>query len=219
MTERRAVWLDCDPGHDDAIAILLALFAPAESSASLQQSALRVLGISSVHGNASGTRTFINTLRLLSAYKIDASQCEIWRGADIPLLRQAKADVAIHGEDGLGGVECLPDIDSGDSYVQGHLQSCLKRSNTDDSSYSAKIPPPSPLSLVSHLLEVLQRRLQAKLPPISIIATGPLTNIALLIKMCPGSDLQMLRQTVKDIVIMGGAAGTPGNRSPLAGEM
>lgn len=219
MAARPAVWLDCDPGHDDAVALMLALFAPAPaptssaSSSSRKDGALEVLGVSSVHGNSSGTRTFINAVRLLSAYKVDASQCSIWRGADVPLLRQAKADVAIHGEDGLGGVECLPDIDGKDDFVHRHLDSSLRSSQSQD---SQGIPSPSPLSLMTHLLEMLQNRLHQGLPRISIIATGPLTNIALLIKMCPGNNLQLLEQTVDKIVIMGGAAGVPGNRSPLA---
>jgi len=218
MAARPAVWLDCDPGHDDAVALLLALFAPFSSSLSSPLSsnrnpALQVLGVSSVHGNSSGNRTFINAVRLLSAYKIDASQCKVWRGADVPLLRQAKADVAIHGEDGLGGVECLPDIDGKDDYVHRHLLSNLKSTKSKD---ALKIPLASPLLLMNHLFKMLQLRLDQGLPPISIIATGPLTNIALMIKLCPGSDLQLLEQTIDKIVIMGGAAGVPGNRSPLA---
>ena len=206
------LWLDCDPGHDDAVALLLALFAPRPSP----ESSLSVLGVSTVHGNSVGSSTYLNAVRLLSAFKVDPSQCRIWRGADVPLMRPARVDVGIHGEDGLGGVEGLPDLT--DELVQRHLRSTTSCPDEGAATVEATLPTASPLKLVTHLLGMLQRRLEQNLPPISIVATGPLTNIALLIRMCPGgSELDLLQKTVDKIVIMGGSAGAPGNRTPLAG--
>lgn len=202
--KRKAVWIDCDPGHDDAIALLLAFFAPTNSTTS-SQPALDVIGVSTVHGNASGSNTYLNAIKLLSAYKVQPEHCKVWRGTNVPLLRSPRVDEDIHGQGGLGGVECLPDL--GNEYVQRHLQG------------NKEYYPASPLALVSHLLDMLQDRLNQGLAPISIVATGPLTNIALLIKMCPGEDIELLKRTVDKIVIMGGAAGVPGNRTPLAGEL
>ena len=53
---RRAIWLDCDPGHDDALAIVLAGWSPA----------VRLLGVSTVHGNAPLAATTRNALTVLN---------------------------------------------------------------------------------------------------------------------------------------------------------
>jgi len=50
------VILDCDPGHDDAIALLLALASPE----------LDLLGVTTVHGNQTVEKTTANALRVLA---------------------------------------------------------------------------------------------------------------------------------------------------------
>ncbi|UZJ54286.1 hypothetical protein CBS101457_003606 [Exobasidium rhododendri] len=212
----KPIWLDCDPGHDDAIALLFALFAPDQpaSFALSTRPAFALLGVSTVHGNAPGSSTYLNAVRLLSAFKIDPSQCRVWRGADEPLMRKARFDAGIHGEGGLSGVECLPHLS--EELVQKHLLSSKRHGDDGLDPRSSDISSSTPLLLISHQLNMLQSRLNSGLPPITLIATGPLTNIALLIKMCPGPDLELLRKTVKEIVLMGGSAGVPGNRTPLA---
>lgn len=217
----KAVWLDCDPGHDDAIALLLALFAPKPTSTSTTSSssgssiepALNLLGVSTVHGNATGACTYFNAVRLLVAYNISPNQVHVWRGANIPLLRQAKVDADIHGDDGLGGVECLPNIK--DERVQEYFRVTRGTSDSED---DKTLPPPDPLAFVSYMLDLLKKRDANEEEPLTIIVTGPLTNIAMLIRMCPGEDLSLLIRSIDKIVIMGGAAGVPGNRTPLAGK-
>lgn len=199
----KAVWLDCDPGHDDAIAILLAFYGKQEESKGLD-----VLGISTTHGNATGLHTYTNAIKVLTAYGIKPTQCKVWRGSDGPILRKGKVDVGIHGNDGLGGVECLPELK--DANVQEHIRATAK-DRLDENG----MPPADPLRLVQHQISILEERRRQGLPPISIIATGPLTNIALLIKLCPG-DGSLLTETVEQVVLMGGSAGLSGNRSPLA---
>lgn len=214
----KAVWLDCDPGHDDAIAILLAFFAAQgdaqdKPGAQSRPAALDVLGLSTTHGNATGAHTYVNAVRLMALMAIKPDRCRVWRGSDEPLLRQGKADVGIHGEDGLGGVEGLPSLT--DRLVKEHMQSADSSLtlNRDD----VELPPADPLALVKHQLDMLATRRAQGLPPISLLATGPLTNVALLIKMCPGTgDARLLQETVSQIVLMGGAAATSGNRSPSA---
>jgi uridine nucleosidase len=204
--EGKSIWIDCDPGHDDALALLLAFFATTSTLSDFEKSDLQVLGVSTTHGNATGGQTYFNAVRLLSAYGVDSTKCKVWRGCDTPLLRGKKQDEDIHGNDGLGGVQCLPNVH--DSRVQRHL---------DQSGQAA-----DPLALIQHQIALLHDRRRNRLPPISLVATGPLTNVALLLKMCPtsedgeGESMTLLRQTIGQIVIMGGAAATSGNRSPTA---
>lgn len=92
------IWLDCDPGHDDAIAILLACFHPA----------FNLLGISTCFGNSSPDNTDYNARSLLTAMnKIDT--VPIYRGAQNPWVRKdLKYAPDIHGETGLDGTSLLP---------------------------------------------------------------------------------------------------------------
>lgn len=91
---------DCDPGHDDAIAILLAVHSPN----------LQLLGISTCHGNAKPQDTHINAVRLLHAFHAPVD-VHAHRGAVKPLLRPARTDPELHGDDGLGGADSLPTLE------------------------------------------------------------------------------------------------------------
>ena len=63
----RSMWVDCDPGHDDAFALYLALHGTAERA--------RVLvGASATHGNASAGKTTVNALRALAWIGAQASR-------------------------------------------------------------------------------------------------------------------------------------------------
>ncbi|RXW25429.1 hypothetical protein EST38_g450 [Candolleomyces aberdarensis] len=95
------VWLDVDPGHDDATAIMLAVNCPN----------IQLVGVSTTHGNASSTYTALNAARCLFAFGSSSDQVHVYPGADQPLLLEAKHDPEIHGVDGLGGVEGLPTLD------------------------------------------------------------------------------------------------------------
>ncbi|KAI5861761.1 Inosine/uridine-preferring nucleoside hydrolase [Durotheca rogersii] len=97
MSEPVPLWLDCDPGHDDVFAILLAAYHPG----------IRLLGISTVHGNASLDQTTRNALSILAAIGKDRDVA-VYPGAARALLRQPVHAVDIHGESGLDGTELLP---------------------------------------------------------------------------------------------------------------
>ncbi|KAF8633273.1 hypothetical protein AX17_004448 [Amanita inopinata Kibby_2008] len=97
----RYVWLDVDPGHDDALAILLAVHCPN----------IHLLGVSTTHGNASSEWTALNAARCLYAFGAP-SHVRVYPGALKPLLLPAKHDPEIHGPDGLGGVKGFPDATS-----------------------------------------------------------------------------------------------------------
>ncbi|KAK2877201.1 hypothetical protein FQN49_001351 [Arthroderma sp. PD_2] len=93
---RIPLWLDCDPGHDDAFAILLAAHHPT----------LKLLGISTVHGNGSLENTTTNAGSILEA--IGRSDIPVYPGAKKPFCRKAVHAEDIHGTSGIDGTDLLP---------------------------------------------------------------------------------------------------------------
>jgi inosine-uridine nucleoside N-ribohydrolase len=88
---RQPIVLDCDPGHDDALAILLAAASPA----------LELLAITTVAGNQSLDKTALNARRICSVAGIH--DVPVAAGCDAPLVRPRIAAGNIHGESGLDG--------------------------------------------------------------------------------------------------------------------
>ena len=85
------VILDCDPGHDDAIALLLALASPE----------LELVGVTTVHGNQTLEKTTDNALRVLAL--VGRGDVPVAMGADRPLKRELHVAAHVHGESGLDG--------------------------------------------------------------------------------------------------------------------
>jgi len=90
-TSRQPIVLDCDPGHDDALAILLAAAAPS----------LELVAITTVAGNQSLDKTTLNARRICTVAGI--SGVPVAAGCDAPLARARIASPQIHGESGLDG--------------------------------------------------------------------------------------------------------------------
>jgi pyrimidine-specific ribonucleoside hydrolase len=88
--------LDTDPGHDDAIALLLALASPE----------LEVLGVTTVSGNQTLEKTTANALKILEF--VERTDVPVHVGAPRPLVREQWAAAYVHGESGLDGPD-LPD--------------------------------------------------------------------------------------------------------------
>lgn len=159
------VLIDCDPGQDDALALLLALASPE----------LDVVGVTSVAGNQTVDKTTANALRVLElAGRNDIS---VARGAEGPLAGELVVAADAHGETGLDG----PDL-----------------------------PPPSAEPVAARAADFLAERLLAAPEPVTVVAIGPLTNLALLLEEHPEAAGRIAR-----IVIMGGAIGV-GNQTPSA---
>jgi purine nucleosidase/pyrimidine-specific ribonucleoside hydrolase len=85
------IWLDCDPGHDDALAILLCLASPG----------VNLLGISTVAGNQTVEKTTQNALNVL--YVAGENNLPVIMGSATPLCRSGKICPEIHGHSGLDG--------------------------------------------------------------------------------------------------------------------
>lgn len=88
---RQPIVLDCDPGHDDALAILLAAASPA----------LELVAITTVAGNQSLEKTALNARRVCSAAGI--RHVPVAAGCESPLVRPHLGAAQIHGESGLDG--------------------------------------------------------------------------------------------------------------------
>ena len=90
---RPSVIVDCDPGHDDVFAMVVA------------NHYANLLGITVVHGNAPLSRTLPNTLISCDVFGISAP---VFAGAERPLIAPPRNAPHIHGESGLGGPELPP---------------------------------------------------------------------------------------------------------------
>lgn len=151
----RNIIIDCDPGHDDAIAICLALAHKKE---------LNINAITTVAGNQTLDKVTTNALKIIELLGEDI---DVAKGAISPLIRELKtAPVDAHGSTGMDG-PILP-----------------KPIKTVCSS-----------NAVEYMLNVLRRSKEK----ITIVAIGPLTNIALLIKTYPE-----IIGKIEEISLMGG---------------
>lgn len=159
------VILDCDPGHDDAIALILALASPE----------LKVLAVTTSAGNQTQEKTLNNALRILTLLGRD--DIPVAAGAPKPLARELVIADNVHGESGLDG-PTLP------------------------------YPAFAPQAMTG--LELMAKCLRESPEPVTLVPTGPLTNIALLLAAHPE-----LKPNIARIVLMGGAAGA-GNWTPAA---
>lgn len=181
------VWLDCDPGHDDAFAMILAAHSPA----------LHLLGISTVAGNVSIEKTTKNALHILAAF--GDHHTIVVQGQSKPLTRGATFCPEIHGDSGLDGVT-FPPLPEGVRATEGkavnvmfeHISAAHGQRHEQGQGQG-------------------QGQQQGRGPgTVVLVATGALTNVALLLSVYPE-----VVQCLRDIVIMGGAIGM-GNTSPAA---
>jgi inosine-uridine nucleoside N-ribohydrolase len=90
------ILIDCDPGHDDMMAIMVACSFPE----------LELLGVTTVAGNQTGEKTYLNALKILTL--IGNTNIPVARGADKPLFRDLTVAPEIHGVSGLDGAD-LPE--------------------------------------------------------------------------------------------------------------
>ena len=160
-----AIILDCDPGHDDAIALLLALGSPE----------VNLLGVTTVSGNQTLEKTTANAIRVLD--HVNRKDVPVAAGASRPLVRERRTAGEVHGETGLDG----PDL-----------------------------PPPSREPEPQHAIDWIAQAIAARAQRVTLVPTGPLTNIALFLARYPE-----LESKIERIVLMGGAIGE-GNTTPSA---
>jgi purine nucleosidase len=157
--------IDCDPGIDDALALVFAHGHPG----------LSLCGITTVAGNVGLDKTTDNALRVRDY--VGMPEVPVVPGCPVPLSRPVRSARHVHGNSGLG---------------------------------AASLPPASTGPAAGHAVDYLAEATGAQPGEITLIATGPLTNIALAVRRYPS-----LVSQVRNFVIMGGSAGR-GNVTPAA---
>ncbi len=162
---KHKIILDCDPGHDDAIAILLAGHHPQ----------IDLLAVTTVAGNQAAEKTVQNALKVCSFAGLTSTR--IARGMQRPLVRVSQHATNIHGESGLDG---------------------------------PRIPEPAIEPVAMHAVDLIIDLLMHSEGDITLVATGPLTNIATAMRREPA-----IVPKIKAISLMGGAIGL-GNVTPAA---
>ena len=91
MKTKQKIFIDCDPGHDDAIALLVSLYSDD----------LEVVGVSTCSGNQTVEKTTNNAFNLLNFF--NRSDIPLAKGNPNPLVRESRICPEIHGESGLDG--------------------------------------------------------------------------------------------------------------------
>ncbi len=165
---KRKIIIDCDPGQDDAVMLLLALACPDEFD---------VLGITTVAGNVPLNLTERNA-RLICELA-GRPEVPVFAGNDKPMVRELLTAENVHGSTGIDGVD---------------------------------IHEPAIVLQVQHAVDFIIESLMAEEEnTITLVPTGPLTNIASAIKKQPE-----ILCGIREIVLMGGASREGGNTKTSA---
>ncbi|MFD1548555.1 pyrimidine-specific ribonucleoside hydrolase RihA [Levilactobacillus fuyuanensis] len=159
----KKIIMDCDPGHDDALAMMLALASPE----------IDLLAVTASAGNQTPEKTLNNAMRLLTL--MHHQEIPVAGGNRTPLMQPLETAGNVHGKSGLDGAD-LPDPDFA---VQDMTA-----------------------------IELIAKTLRESSDSVTLVVTGPMTNIALFLRVYPE-----LKQKIERIVFMGGAMGL-GNWTP-----
>lgn len=156
--------IDCDPGHDDALMLMLAFGS----------GMFDILAVTTSAGNQTQDKTLSNTLKILSLIGADVP---VYRGAEMPLFKNLVIAGFVHGESGLHGAD--------------FGATTLKAEN---------------ISAVEGMARILNESGEK----VTIVPTGPLTNIAAFLIAFPH-----LKNKIERISLMGGGI-FRGNMTPTA---
>ena len=163
-----SVIIDCDPGQDDAINLLLAMAAPDE---------LDILGLTAVAGNVPLALTERN-VRIVCDLA-ERQDTPVYSGCSRPMVRELLTAEYVHGSTGIDGTDVFE--------------------------------PSTPLR-AGHAVDFIVDTLEdAAADSITLVPTGPLTNVAMALVKKPE-----IVDKIERIVLMGGAMREGGNHSPAA---
>ncbi len=158
----RPILIDCDPGVDDAVALLLAFAAP---------DALDIRAVTTVAGNVSAGLTARNAcvIRALAGRE----DVPVFAGCTRPMVRAPIEAEHFHGESGLGAL-----------------------------AFDAPARGPETEHAVNAIVRIVSEAVQ----PVTLVITGPCTNVALALLLAPG-----IADNIAEVVVMGGARSEGGN--------
>ncbi|MDO5089015.1 MAG: nucleoside hydrolase [Leptotrichiaceae bacterium] len=164
--QKKKIILDCDPGHDDAVAIMVA---------GLHEK-FDLLGITVVAGNQTYENVTNNALKICNYFNFDIP---VYGGMKEPLIRKQIIAEDFHGETGLDGIKLSDTLKETEkeNAVDFIINSLLKSDENDK---------------------------------IILVPVGPLTNIAMALKMKPE-----IKKKIEKIILMGGSC-SGGNVTPFA---
>ncbi|GHU61078.1 hypothetical protein AGMMS49983_00140 [Clostridia bacterium] len=164
--------IDCDPGHDDAIELLLAV------TTGKRTGKVDLIGVTTVAGNSEGEHTVKNALKVLNFAGIQ--DIPVYAGCSQPMMRKLYrlTGELIHGSDGLGG---------------------------------PVLPEPVQQPEEMHAVDYLIKTLRSAAEKITVITSGPLTNLAAAFVLAPD-----IKKNINRIISMGGAVLDPGNITSAA---
>ena len=135
---RHRIVLDCDPGQDDAIALLLALASPLE---------IEVLAVTAVAGNVPLALTEVNARKIVEL--AGRSEIRVHKGCHRPLVNRLETAEYVHGENGLMGVE-LPEPRRG--LAPGHAVDAIIELVMQAEPKSVTLCPTGPLTNIAMAL-------------------------------------------------------------------
>lgn len=153
----KKIILDCDPGMDDSMAIVMAAKCPD----------VELLAVTTVNGNYPVEVTSMNALKVLEL--LGRTDIPVARGMSLPMVRECPSDPFTHGEDGQAG---------------------------------ANLPQPQTPLCGLHAVNLIIDRAKKYPGEVTIVATGPLSNVAMALRMAPE-----IGPMLKEIIAISGAFG------------
>jgi len=165
MNQKKII-IDCDPGQDDAVMLLLALACPDEFD---------ILGITTVAGNVPLDLTERNA-RIMCELA-GRTDVDVYAGCEKPMRRDLITAENVHGKTGIDGVDIYQ--------------------------------PAMPLQEKHAVDFIIETLLASTKNSVTLVPTGPLTNIGKAIDKQPG-----ILPKIREIVLMGGAMREGGNTTP-----
>lgn len=165
---RKTIIIDCDPGQDDAVMLLLAFAARDE---------LDIKGITTVAGNVPLAKTQRNARIICELGGV--SDIPVFAGCERPMMRHLVTAEEVHGGEGIDGTDIYdPNLTLQTQHAVDYIVGTLMAADDDS---------------------------------ITLVPTGPLTNIAMAIVREP-----RILPKIREIVLMGGAMREGGNTTPAA---